>query len=63
MNKTYYELYMGGKIKYTVSIHDGIQTHKDGSPFFGINTFKNQVKKNAFVKDLVKQGYVNKYCC
>lgn len=55
--KQYYELYMGGKIKYTVNYHDGIKTHKDGSRFFNLATFKNKVKKDKFVKELIKDGY------
>ena len=46
-----------GKAKYTVSSHDGIQTHKDGSPFFGIAIFSNKVKFNKHIKELIKNGY------
>ncbi len=56
--KMYYITDNVGKAKYTVSSHDGVQTHKDGSPFFGINTFKNRKKRDDFVKDLLKEGYV-----
>ena len=55
--KRYYEQWMGGKIKYTVNFHDGVQTHKDGSPFYGVAVFKNKRNKNDFVKRLVSEGY------
>lgn len=48
-----------GKVKYLVSCHDGVKKHKDGSEFFDIACFKNKVKLNAFMNDLMKQGYSN----
>jgi hypothetical protein len=56
--KKYKEMNNIGKAKYTVSHHDGEQKHKDGSPFYGIKTFKNKVEKNKFTKDLHSKGYV-----
>jgi len=47
--KTYYTLDMSGKIKYTVNFHNGVDTHKDGSPFFNIRTFKNKKKMKNFI--------------
>ena len=41
-----------GKVKYVVNFYDGVQTHKDGSPFWGIATFKNKKK----LKDVKKTG-------
>ena len=55
--KQYYERWMGGKIKYTVNFHDGVQTHKDGSPFYGIATFTNKKKKDKFIKELKEKDY------
>ena len=46
-----------GKAKYTVSEHDGVQTHKDGSPFFGIAIFRNKKKMQAYVRKLMAEGY------
>ena len=46
-----------GKAKYTVHNHDGVQTHKDGSAFFGIAIFKNKKKLNAYIKSLIQEGY------
>jgi hypothetical protein len=56
--KTYYQQDNIGKVKYTINYHDGVKTHKDGSPFFDIATFKNKEKLNDFVKELTKKGYV-----
>lgn len=57
MEKIYYEQWMGGSIKYTVNYHDGLKTHKDGSPFYDISIFKNKKKKNDFIRELISQGY------
>ncbi len=58
--KMYYTIDNVGKAKYTVSTHDGVQTHKDGSPFFGINIFKARKKMDKFVKNLIREGYIYK---
>ena len=47
-----------GKAKYTVSKHDGKQTHKDGSPFYDIAIFKNKKALDDYIKKLKKEGYV-----
>lgn len=57
MSKYYKVNYNIGKVKYVVSFHDGIKTHKDGSRFFDIRTFKNKKVMNKFITDLVKDGY------
>ena len=46
-----------GKAKYVVNFHDGVSTHKDGSPFFGIAIFHNKKKLAKFTKSLTEQGY------
>ena len=46
-----------GKAKYLVSYHDGIKTHKDGSPFYDGAIFSNKKKLNARVKRLIAKGY------
>lgn len=56
-NKLYYEQHGIGKAKYTVSYHDGIEKHKDGSPFYAIRTFKNKKDLKEFIDSLLKQGY------
>lgn len=55
--KTFYQQDNIGRVKYTISFHDGIQTHKDGSPFFGIAIFKNKKKLKKFINTLITDGY------
>jgi len=55
--KSFYQQDNIGKAKYTISFHDGKQTHKDGSKFYGIKTFKNKVDLAKFKKDLIAKGY------
>jgi len=55
--KTFNIQYGIGKAKYCVSYHDGIKTHKDGSPFFDLSIFKNKTDLNKFTKTLINQGY------
>ena len=56
--KRYYQQDRVGSAKYTISYHDGKQKHKDGSDFFGIQTFKNKKDLAKFVNALHKSGYV-----
>jgi hypothetical protein len=56
--KTFYTLDNVGTSKYSVRFHDGHSKNKDGSPFFDLRIFKNKVKMNKFIKDLIKEGYV-----
>ena len=46
-----------GTVKYAVSFHNGISTHKDGSPCYGMRTFKSKRKCDAFIKSLIDEGY------
>ena len=55
--KLFNEMMNVGHAKYVVNYHDGVKTHSDGSDFYDIAIFKNQVKKNAFVKELKLNGY------
>jgi len=55
--KTYYLMDNIGRAKYTVNFHNGIDKHKDGSNFFAIAIFKNKIKRNKFVTNLIKEGY------
>jgi hypothetical protein len=57
--KTFNTKYNIGKCKYVVNFHDGVKTHKDNSPFFDIETFKNKRKFNLFINDLKRQGYTS----
>ena len=56
--KRYYQQDRVGSAKYVISYHDGKQKHKDGSDFFGIQTFKNKKDLAKFVNTLHKGGYV-----
>nr|WP_229650344.1 hypothetical protein [Vibrio splendidus]MCC4883011.1 hypothetical protein [Vibrio splendidus] len=49
-----------GKVKYVVNHHDGVSTHKDGSPFFAIACFSNKKKMATFIKGIEAQGYIEK---
>ena len=60
MEKSFYRMDNIGKAKYTVNFHDGIQTHKDGSPFFGMRIFKNKKKMAGYIKELQEAGYVDR---
>ena len=55
--KLYYTMDNVGKAKYTVSKYDGESTHKDGSPFYDIRTFKNKVEYQKYLNQLHKEGY------
>jgi len=46
-----------GRAKYTISTHNGIDTHKDGSKFFGIEIFSNKKKFEARQKELLAERY------
>jgi hypothetical protein len=58
--KTFYIQHNIGRAKYVVSSHNGVDTHKDGSPFFGINIFKNKIKLKNFIKSLKEDGYTER---
>lgn len=60
MPKNYYEMTNVGTVKYLVNTHDGVSTHRDGSPFYGVATFSNKRKKDAFIRALVRDGYVHR---
>lgn len=57
--KRYNLMHNIGKAKYVVNFHDGIKKHKDGSDFFDIRIFKNKLKCNCFINDLISTGYTN----
>jgi hypothetical protein len=44
-----------GEAKYSVSWHDGVKKHKDGSKFFDIAIFKSKAKMNKFLAELTKE--------
>jgi hypothetical protein len=59
--KIYNTMYGVGKAKYVVNFHDGVKKHKDGSPFYEIEIFKNKVQFNNFIEKLESEGYSKKY--
>lgn len=60
MNKTYHTQYGIGRVKYVVSFHDGVKTHKDGSPFSDVRLFKNKRKMESFVTSLKSNNFLSK---
>ena len=58
--KTFYRQDNIGTAKYTVSYHDGVKKHRDGSPFFDIAIFRNKKKMQGFIDKLVSEGYKNR---
>jgi hypothetical protein len=46
-----------GKTQHSVSFHGGTKFHKDGSPFFDLQTFRRHADKNAFVRSLEQTGH------
>lgn len=55
--KLYNINYNIGRVKYVVNFNDGIKKYKDGSNFYDIMLFSNKKKMNAFVSELLKDGY------
>jgi hypothetical protein len=49
-----------GSSKYSINDHDGVQTHNDGSPFFGIHLFNNKKKFEAKQRELKADGYTHR---
>lgn len=57
MSKTFYVMHGIGAAKYVVNFHDGVSTHKDGSPFYDIRIFKSKKKMDAFIGTLLSTDY------
>jgi hypothetical protein len=47
-----------GSSKYSISSHDGVKKHKDGSDFYDIQIFKNKVDLEKGIKDYKSKGFV-----
>ena len=47
-----------GKAKYSISSHDGVKKHKDGSDFFDIEIFKNKVDLEKGIKKYTSNGFL-----
>jgi hypothetical protein len=48
-----------GNTKHSISYHDGVKRHNDGSRFFDIASFKSRKELDKFAKDLLEKGYRN----
>jgi hypothetical protein len=60
MHKQFNIMYNVGQTKYLINFHDGISTHEDGSPFFGVRICRNKTELNKCTNDLIQQGYIEK---
>ena len=47
-----------GKSKYSISYHDGVKKHKDGSDFYDIEIFKNKVDLEKGIKNYKSKGFI-----
>ena len=47
-----------GRVKYSISSHDGVKTHRDGSDFWDIETFKNKVDLAKAIKKYKNGGFI-----
>jgi len=57
-NKRYKICPQIGKVKYSISFHDGISKHNDGSDFFDVRIFKRKKELLEKEKELKNDGYV-----
>ncbi len=55
--KLYNTMMHVGRSKYVVNSHDGVATHRDGSPFFGIAIFKSKKANDKFITSLHNNDY------
>jgi len=55
--KYYYLWPQIGRVRYPLAYHDGKETHKDGSPFWGMECISNKKKLRRRVMELIAQGY------
>ena len=60
MYKNYSLMQNVGRVKHLVNFHDGIKTHRDGSPFIDVRLFSNKKKRDAFINELKAAGYTEK---
>jgi hypothetical protein len=58
--KIYQDNYQIGETRHSVSFHDGVKTHKDGSPFFDLQIFSKKKDKESFIHNLENIGYISK---
>ena len=56
-DKIFYTASNIGSAKYVINTHNGIDKHKDGSRFYGIETFSNKKKFSKKINELIASGY------
>ena len=47
-----------GKAKYVINTFNGKDKHRDGSDFYGVETFGSKVMFNDKVKELINNGWI-----
>ena len=60
MKKQYYVQERVGKARYVLNHHDGETTNPDGSPAWGLSTYRSKRGLQAAIKILRKQGYLER---
>lgn len=61
MKKQYYVMHNVGNAKYCLNRFNGTSTHKDGSPFFDIEIFRNKKKLAKRIKEIRAEGYAERH--
>lgn len=44
-----------GRVKHSVSFHDEVKKHQDGSKFFDLRTFRTKRAMNKFCAELISK--------
>jgi hypothetical protein len=57
MEKTYRYQQNVGKARHVISFHDGVKTHKDGSPFFDLKICSRKPDALRFIRELEAEGF------
>lgn len=60
MAKNFYVSQSVGNARHVVSFHDGVKTHKDGSPFYDVEICGNKRNRDTFIKGLKRTGYAER---
>lgn len=57
LSKRYNIMYNIGKAKYVINTHNGLDKHKDGGNFYGIEIYSNKRKFIKAINHLKRKGY------
>ena len=60
MRKDFYYHERIGRARHCVSFHDGVKTHNDGSAFYDMRICGNKRKRDRFLRELRREGYVER---